>query len=71
MAASKKRPAVITIYLGKGEPETHSLADFTDWTVIFEDVLEVKTLDHTYYYPLGTVRKWTVAMATPKLRPVD
>lgn len=60
MAHARSRPAVVTVYLGKGEPEVHVLADFKDWAVIFEDVLEIKAADQTHYYPLDSVRKWTV-----------
>jgi hypothetical protein len=61
MPTSKLKPAMVTIYLGKGEPEVHQLADFKDWAVIFEDVLEIKARDHTHYYPLDSVRKWIVS----------
>jgi hypothetical protein len=60
MAAPKQKPVTVTVHLGKGEPEIHALADNRDWAVIFEDVLEIKTPDTTHYYPLDSVRKWTV-----------
>jgi len=60
MSAAKHKPATVTVHVGQGEPEIHTLADFKDWAVIFDDVLEVKTREQTHYYPLESLRKWTV-----------
>jgi hypothetical protein len=60
MATGKPKAATIVVHLGKGEPEVHTLIDGKDWAVIFDDVLEIKTPAAVHYYPLDSVRKWTV-----------
>ena len=61
MAQSRQRPATILVFLEEGAPEAHDLASDTDWAVIFEDVLEIKSKGGVTYYPLDAVRKWTVS----------
>ena len=56
----REKAATIVVFLEEGLPESHDLASEKDWSVIFEDVLEVKGRDGTTYYPLDAVRKWTV-----------
>ena len=57
---AREKAATIVVFLEEGLPESHDLASEKDWSVIFEDVLEVKGQDATTYYPLDAVRKWTV-----------
>ena len=57
---AREKAATIVVFLEDGLPESHDLASEKDWSVIFEDVLEVKGQDGTTYYPLDAVRKWTV-----------
>lgn len=60
MAAVRPRPVTITVQLGKADTDSHLLADCKDWAVIFENVLEIKTSDGVHYYPLDSIRKWSV-----------
>ncbi|MHB1206597.1 MAG: hypothetical protein ACYCZX_13590 [Rhodospirillaceae bacterium] len=60
MARQDRKAATIVIYLEDGSSDRHELASDKDWSVIFEDVLEVKGRDTTTYYPLDAVRKWAV-----------
>ena len=66
---AREKAATIVVFLEDGSPESHDLASDKDWSLIFEDVLEVKGTDTTTYYPLDAVRKWTVhahaRMASP------
>lgn len=55
-----EKAATIVVFLEDGSPESHDLASDKDWSVIFEDVLEIKGKAATTYYPLDAVRKWTV-----------
>lgn len=59
-ALQRAKPATVTVFLEEDAQEEHELASDKDWAVIFEDVLEIKTKHGTTYYPLSTVRKWTV-----------
>ena len=58
--AQRQKPATMTVYPEDGAPVNHDLASDKDWSVIFEDVLEVKTGEGTFYYPLGAVMRWVV-----------
>lgn len=58
--AAKFKPATVTVYPEEGPPCAHELASDKDWSVIFEDVLEIKGVDGTTYYPLGAVKRWVV-----------
>ena len=72
MARQDRKAATIVIYLEDGSSDRHDLASDKDWSVIFEDVLEVKSRDTTTYYPLDAVRKWAVhgrAGAVPAVTP--
>ena len=57
----RKKPAEIKVWLTEKPPVTHDLADDKDWSVVFDDVLEIKTPEgEAFYYPLTNVDKWTV-----------
>jgi hypothetical protein len=60
MARQDRKAATIVIFLEDGSSDRHELASDKDWSVIFEDVLEVKGRTTTTYYPLDAVRKWAV-----------
>lgn len=57
---AREKAATIIVFLDDGPPERHELASDKDWSLIFEDVLEIKGRDATTYYPLDAVRKWCV-----------
>ena len=58
--AARSKPATVVVYPEYGPPATYALANDKDWSVIFEDVLEIRTVDGTTYYPLGAVKRWVV-----------
>jgi hypothetical protein len=60
MARQDHKAATIVVFLEDGSSDRHELASDKDWSVIFEDVLEVKGREGTTYYPLDAVRKWAV-----------
>lgn len=62
--AKAPKPATLKVWLTEKPAVSHDLANETDWAVIFEDVLEVKTTDgEAVYYPLTNVEKWIVKCA--------
>jgi hypothetical protein len=58
--SAKSKSATVTVYPEEGPPSIHDLASDRDWSVIFEDVLEIKGVEGTTYYPLGAVKRWVV-----------
>jgi hypothetical protein len=58
--ASRQRQVSVTVYPEDEAPVTYSLANDKEWSVIFEDVLEIKSVEGTFYYPLGAVMRWVV-----------
>lgn len=58
--AQRHKPAVVTVYPEDGPPAVYELASDKDWSVIFEDVLEIKAVEGAVYYPLGAVMRWVV-----------
>lgn len=68
---AREKPATIVVFLEDGTPESHDLVSDRDWSVIFEDVLEIKGRDATTYYPLDAVRKWCVHAQGRALSPAD
>lgn len=58
--AARSKPATVVVYPEDGPPATYDLTNDKDWSVIFDDVLEIKAVDGTTYYPLGAVRRWVV-----------
>ena len=56
----KKRPAKVQI-IRMGKTSEYTLADETDWAIVFEDVLEIRATDGSkYYWPLASVTLWKV-----------
>jgi hypothetical protein len=51
---------MVTVYPENDPPAAYELASDKDWSVIFQDVLEIKTQNGTVYYPLGAVMRWVV-----------
>jgi len=68
---AREKPATIVVFLEDGTPESHDLASDRDWSVIFEDVLEIKGREATTYYPLDAVRKWCVHAQGRAVSPPD
>lgn len=66
-SGDKRKPAKIIIEVSDADPITHNLADYRDWGIMFENVLEVRTEDDAYYYPLDSVKAWTVRRVGAKI----
>lgn len=61
MTQTQPKPATITVEVGDDSVHTHELADYKDWGISNGDtVLAVSAVDEDHYYPLDSVRKWTV-----------
>lgn len=59
-SSKRAKPATLTVYGDEKPPITHELVSDKDWSVIFEDVLEVKAEDGAHYYPLSGIARWIV-----------
>lgn len=61
-AQTQPKPATITVEVGDDSvASVHELVDFKDWGIMNNDtVLMVSAVDEDHYYPLDSVRKWTV-----------
>lgn len=58
---NKKVPAVIKIYVHEAtHPIRIHMEDVHDWAIIFDNVLEVKTDETNFYYPIDNLDKWKV-----------
>ncbi len=63
----KPKPSKIIIEATDGSVKEHEMADYLDWGIQFEDVLEVRTEEETFYYPLDSVTKWSVKAHRTKI----
>lgn len=58
---TQPKPATITVEVGDDSVHVHELADYKDWGISNGDtVLAVSAVDEDHYYPLDSVRKWSV-----------
>ncbi len=59
--STKVKPCIVTVTLGKRRPnEVHNIKDAKDCAVVFDNVLEVRTENTHFYYPLDSVVKWRI-----------
>lgn len=57
----RKKPATITIIREDGAKLSLQMADFKDWGIIYEDILEVEVEDGSKrYFPTGGLQEWKV-----------
>lgn len=60
MSGHQPKPSTIIIEVGDDTTHTHELSDTKDWGIINDTVLMVSAVDEDHYYPLDSVRKWSV-----------
>jgi len=67
MSGHQPKPSTITIEVGDDTTRTHELGDTKDWDYSNDgSVLIVRTEEEDHYYPLDSVRKWSVKAHTWK-----
>lgn len=62
MAKTKPPEPVTLSVIRRGKTHDYQLADAMDWAVIFDTVLEIKSVDPVgkFYWPLDSVTLWKV-----------
>ena len=62
MAKPKTQEPVTLSVIRRGKTNSYQLADAMDWAVIFDTVLEIKSIDPAgrFYWPLDSVTLWKV-----------
>lgn len=61
MSNQKAKPATLTVEVADDIEHVHELGDFKDWGIIADNtILSITVGEDEVYYPLDSVRKWTV-----------
>lgn len=60
MPNQKAKPATLTVLVADDIEHVHELEDFKDWGIIDASILSIKIGEEEVYYPLDSVKKWTV-----------
>lgn len=60
MATNKKKPSIVTVTFTNNKIDAFSIVDTLSWAIMWDTVLQISTKEKDYYYPLDTIRNWTI-----------